>query len=313
MIELQYYLLNLPDGLIYGLLAMGIYISLRILDIPDLTTEGSFGFGMVVSVLAALHGHPALALFLGMIAGAGAGIITGLLQTKLSVHPVLAGIITMSGLYSINLVCYSLTDKGATTNLSYDKSTVFEKVKELLGIRGQFETSVVKAEVSFIIVILVLLIVIWFFRTRIGLCIRATGDNPDMVSASSINVDRTKIIGLMIANALIGLSGALASQSLGYSDVNTANGTLIYGLAAVIIGEAIFGKRGPAIGVLSAVVGSILYKLIVAFVIRENIFGEKSANLMKFTCALIVAITLAVPAIKRMIAERKQRKAAKKC
>ena len=313
MIELQYYLLNLPDGLIYGLLAMGIYISLRILDIPDLTTEGSFGFGMVVSVLAALHGHPVLALFLGMIAGAGAGIITGFLQTKLSVHPVLAGIITMSGLYSINLVCYSLTDKGATTNLSYDKSTVFEKVKELLGIRGQFETSVIKSVVSFIIVILVLLIVIWFFRTRVGLCIRATGDNSDMVSASSINVDRTKIIGLMIANALIGLSGALASQSLGYSDVNTANGTLIYGLAAVIIGEAIFGKRGPAIGVLSAVAGSILYKLIVAFVIRENIFGEKSANLMKFTCALIVAITLAVPAIKRRIAERKQRKAAKKC
>lgn len=313
MIELQYYLLNLPDGLIYGLLAMGIYISLRILDIPDLTTEGSFGFGMVVSVLAALHGHPVLALFLGMIAGAGAGIITGFLQTKLSVHPVLAGIITMSGLYSINLVCYSLTDKGATTNLSYDKSTVFEKVKELLGIRGQFETSVIKSGVSLIIVILVLLIVIWFFRTRVGLCIRATGDNPDMVSASSINVDRTKIIGLMIANALIGLSGALASQSLGYSEVNTANGTLIYGLAAVIIGEAIFGKRGPAIGVLSAVAGSILYKLIVAFVIRENIFGEKSANLMKFTCALIVAITLAVPAIKRMFAERKQRKAAKKC
>lgn len=313
MIELQYYLLNLPDGLIYGLLAMGIYISLRILDIPDLTTEGSFGFGMVVSVLAALHGHPVLALFLGMIAGAGAGIITGFLQTKLSVHPVLAGIITMSGLYSINLVCYSLTDKGATTNLSYDKNTVFEKVKEILGIRGQFETSVIKSGVSLIIVILVLLIVIWFFRTRVGLCIRATGDNPDMVSASSINVDRTKIIGLMIANALIGLSGALASQSLGYSEVNTANGTLIYGLAAVIIGEAIFGKRGPAIGVLSAVAGSILYKLIVAFVIRENIFGEKSVNLMKFTCALIVAITLAVPAIKRMFAERKQRKAAKKC
>lgn len=310
MVELQYYLSNLPDGLIYGLLAMGIYISLRILDIPDLTTEGSFGFGMVVSVLTALHGHPILALFLGMAAGAVAGIITGLLQTKLSVHPVLAGIITMSGLYSINLVCYSLTDKGATTNLSYEKNTVFEKVKELFGIRGQFETSVVKAVVSFIIVILVLMIVIWFFRTRVGLCVRATGDNPDMVSASSINVDRTKIIGLLIANALIGLSGALASQSLGYSDINTSNGTLIYGLAAVIIGEAIFGKRGPAIGVLSAVVGSILYKLIVAFVIRENIFGEKSANLMKFTCALIVAITLAIPAIKRMIAERKQRKAA---
>lgn len=311
MIELQYYLSNLPDALIYGLLAMGIYISLRILDIPDLTTEGSFGFGAVISVLTALNGHPIFALFAGMLAGACAGIITGFLQTKLKVHPVLAGIITMSGLYSINLVGYSMTEKGATTNLSYDKNTVFEKVKELLGIRGQFQTSVVKAVVSFVIVILVVCIMIWFFRTRIGLCIRATGDNPDMVSASSINVDRTKIIGLMIANALIGFSGALASQSLGYSDINTSNGTLIYGLAAVIIGEAILGKRGPAVGVVSAVLGSVLYKLIVALVIRENIFGDKSANLMKLTCALIVAITLAIPAAKQKMAERKQRKAAR--
>ena len=311
MIELQYYLSNLPDALIYGLLAMGIYISLRILDIPDLTTEGSFGFGAVISVLTALNGHPIFALFAGMLAGACAGIITGFLQTKLKVHPVLAGIITMSGLYSINLVGYSMTEKGATTNLSYDKNTVFEKVKELLGIRGQFQTSVVKAVVSFVIVILVICIMIWFFRTRIGLCIRATGDNPDMVSASSINVDRTKIIGLMIANALIGFSGALASQSLGYSDINTSNGTLIYGLAAVIIGEAILGKRGPAVGVVSAVLGSVLYKLIVALVIRENIFGDKSANLMKLTCALIVAITLAIPAAKQKMAERKQRKAAR--
>lgn len=311
MIELQYYLSNLPDGLIYGLLAMGIYISLRILDIPDLTTEGSFGFGVVVSVLISLQGHPVLALFAGTLAGACAGFITGCLQTKLKVHPVLAGIITMSGLYSINLVCYSLTEKGATTNLSYDKNTVFEKIKELFQIRGQYETSVVKAVVSLGIVILVLCIIIWFFRTHIGLCVRATGDNPDMVSASSINVDRTKIIGLMIANGLIGLAGAMASQSLGYSDINTANGTLIYGLAAVIIGEAILGKRGPAVGVLSAVLGSVLYKLIVASVIRQNIFGDKSANLMKLTCALIVAITLAIPAIKQKAAERKQRKAAR--
>ena len=305
MIELQYYLSNVPDCLIYGLLAMGIYISLRILDIPDLTTEGSFGFGAVISVLVALAGHPILALFAGMIAGGFAGVITGFLQTKLKVHPVLAGIITMSGLYSINLVCYSLTEKGATTNLSYNKITVFEKIKQLLLIRGQFETSMVKTVVSLIIVI------IWFFKTHIGLCIRATGDNPDMVRASSINVDRTKIIGLMLANGLIGLSGALSSQSLGYSDVNTANGTLIYGLAAVIIGEAIFGKRGATIGLISAVTGSVIYKLIVAFVIRENLFGELSSNLMKFTCALIVAITLAVPAIKQKMAENKQRKAAR--
>lgn len=311
MIELQYYLSNMPDCLIYGLLAMGIYISLRILDTPDLTTEGSFGFGAVVSVLVSLQGHPVLALFAGILAGASAGLVSGCLQTKLKVHPVLAGIITMSGLYSINLVCYSLTDKGATTNLSYNKITIFEKVKEIFQIRGQFETSMVKMVVSLLIVILVLGIIIWFFKTHIGLCIRATGDNPDMVRASSINVDRTKIMGLMIANGLIGLSGALASQSIGYSEINTANGTLIYGLAAVIIGEAIFGKRGATIGVISAVAGSVVYKLIVAFVIRESLFGDKSANLMKLTCALIVAITLAIPAVKEKIADNKQRKAAR--
>ena len=239
-----------------------------------------------------------------------AGLITGALQTKLNVHPVLAGIITMSGLYSINLVCYSLTDKGQTTNLSYGKVTIFEKVKETLGIRGMFETSMVKAGVSFIIALVVILLVICFFKTHLGLCIRATGDNPDMVRASSINVDRTKIVGLMMANGLIGLSGALQSQSISYADISLQNGTLIYGLAAVIIGEVIFGKRSVATGIVSAVIGSVLYKIIVAFVIRQQLFGDMSSNLMKFTCALIVAITLAVPAIKERMAARKIRKGA---
>ncbi|MGN1050710.1 MAG: ABC transporter permease, partial [Acutalibacteraceae bacterium] len=130
MVELQYYISCLPDCFLYGLLAIGIYISLRILDIPDLTTEGSFGFGVVVSALVSLEGHPYLALLAGMFAGAFAGLITGFLQTKLHVHPVLAGIITMSGFYSINLMCYSLTDKGATTNLSFNKVTVFDSIKE---------------------------------------------------------------------------------------------------------------------------------------------------------------------------------------
>ena len=311
MVELQYYLTNVPEALIYGLLAMGIYISLRVLDIPDLTTEGSFGFGAVISVLISLNGHPVLAIFAGMVAGAAAGFITGALQTKLNVHPVLAGIITMSGLYSINLVCYSLTEKGQTTNLSYGQVTIFEKVKQLFGIRGMFDTTMEKAAVSLIIAVLVIVIVIWFFKTHLGLCIRATGDNPDMVRASSINVDRTKIIGLMIANGLIGLSGALQSQSIGYADISLQNGTLIYGLAAVIIGEVIFGKKSIAKGIISAVIGSVIYKIIVAFVIRQELFGDMSSNLMKFTCALIVAITLAVPAIKAKVAERKIRKVAK--
>lgn len=308
-----YYLSNLPDGLIYGLLAMGIYISLRILDIPDLTTEGSFGFGAVISVLVSLKGFPLLGLLAGLVAGLLAGAITGLLQTKLSVHPVLAGIITMSGLYSINLVCYSFTEKGATTNLSYNQTTIFEGIKDIFGISGQFPTTLVKASVSLVIVILLIILVALFFKTNLGLRIRATGDNPDMVRSSSINVDMTKIIGLMLANSLIGFAGALASQSIGYSDINLCNGALIYGLAAVIIGEAIFGKRGVTVGLVSAVTGSVVYKLIVAFVVRMNLFGERSANLMKFTCALIVAITLAIPAIKQKMAETKKRKAARSC
>lgn len=308
-----YYLSNLPDGLIYGLLAMGIYISLRILDIPDLTTEGSFGFGAVISVLVTLAGHPVLGLVAGLVAGLLAGAITGFLQTKLMVHPVLAGIITMSGLYSINLVCYSLTDKGATTNLSYNQSTIFETVKDMLGVSGQFNTTLVKAVVSLVIVILFLVLMSLFFKTHLGLRIRATGDNPDMVRSSSINVDMTKIIGLMIANGLIGFAGAMASQSIGYADINLCNGTLIYGLAAVIIGEAVFGKRSVTVGLVSAVAGSVIYKLIVAFVVRMNLFGDRSANLMKFTCALIVAITLAIPAVKQKMAEARQRKAGRSC
>ena len=306
-----YYLSNLPDGLIYGLLAMGIYISLRILDIPDLTTEGSFGFGAVISVLISLQGHPLLGLFAGLAAGILAGAITGFLQTRLSVHPVLAGIITMSGLYSINLVCYSLTEKGATTNLSYNQTTIFDAIKAIFGIKGQFPTTLVKASVSLLIAILLIVMVALFFKTNLGLRIRATGDNPDMVRSSSINVDMTKIIALMLSNGLIGFAGALASQSIGYSDINLCNGALIYGLAAVIIGEAIFGRRGVTIGLISAVTGSVVYKLIVAFVVRMNLFGDRSANLMKFTCALIVAITLAIPAVKEKMAESKKRKAAR--
>ena len=188
-----------------------------------------------------------------------------------------------------------------------------EKIKEILGVRGQLNTVLVKVVVNLVIVAVVLALVIWFFRTHMGLCIRATGDNPDMVRASSINVDLTKIIGLMLANGLIGMSGALASQSLGYSDINTSSGTWIYGLAAVIIGETILGRRGASMGLISAVTGSVIYKLIVAFVIRKSLFGDKSASLMKLTCALLVAITLAIPAIKGYIAEKKQRREERAC
>ena len=259
------YLTALQEGLLYGLLALGVYISLRVLDIPDLTTEGSFGFGSALAAVLAAGGHTYLSLPIAFLGGMAAGLITGLLQTKLQVHPVLAGIITMSGLYSVNLI-----------------------------------------------VLVVTLLLIVFFKTHVGLCIRATGDNQDMVRASSINVDATLILGLCISNGLIGLAGALVTHYVGYSDTSTSNGTLIYGLAAVIIGEALFGKRGVTVGLISAVCGSVIYKLIVTFVVDIELFGTNSANLMKLMCAVIVAATFIIPAAKHTVRNRKVKKEARR-
>ncbi len=302
---MQVYFTAIEEGFLYGLLALGIYISLRILDIPDLTTEGSFGFGSAVAAVVASNGFSFLSFILAFLAGVLAGVISGLLQTKLKVHPVLAGIITMSGLYSVNLMVRG------SSNLNFNDNSVFTKLFRRFDITGA-DKKIAGLIIGAVICIVVLILLIVFFRTHLGLCIRATGDNPDMVRASSINVDFSLIFGLALANGLIALSGALISHYLGLSDQSFANGTLIYGLAAVIIGEAIFGKRNVALGLASAVVGSVIYKIIVAFVIDVSLFGKNSENLMKLTCAIIVAVTLVVPEIKHRIQNAKTKKEARK-
>lgn len=302
---MQVYITAIEEGFLYGLLALGIYISLRILDIPDLTTEGSFGFGSAVAAVVASQGFSFLSFIAAFFCGVLAGTVTGLLQTKLKVHPVLAGIITMSALYSINLMVRG------SSNLNFNDNSVFTKLFKALNIKGA-DKKIVGLIIGAVICAAVLIVVIVFFRTHLGLCIRATGDNPDMVKASSINVDFSLIFGIALANGLIALSGALISHYLGLSDQSFSNGTLIYGLAAVIIGEAIFGKKNVALGFISAVVGSVIYKIIVAFVIDVSLFGKNSENLMKLTCAIIVAATLVIPEIKKQIENRKIRKEAKK-
>lgn len=301
---MQVYITAIEEGFLYGLLALGIFISLRILNIPDLTTEGSFGFGSAVAAVVASHGFSLLSFIAAFAAGVLAGVITGLLQTKLKVHPVLAGIITMSGLYSVNLMVRG------SSNLNFNNNSVFQKLFTALGVSG-LNKKITGLIIGAIVCIAVTIIVILFFRTHLGLCIRATGDNPDMVKASSVNVDFSLIFGLALANGLIALSGAFISHYLGLSDQSFSNGTLIYGLAAVVIGEAVFGKRNVALGFISAVVGSVIYKVIVAFVIDVSLFGKNSENLMKLTCALIVAVTLIIPEIKNMIKNGKIRKEAK--
>lgn len=302
---MQVYITAIEEGFLYGLLALGIYISLRILDIPDLTTEGSFGFGSAVAAVVASQGFSLMSFVAAFIAGMLAGIVTGLLQTKLKVHPVLAGIITMSGLYSINLMVRG------SSNLNFNDNSVFTKFFSMVEISG-INKKITGLIIGAVICIVITVLVIVFFRTHLGLCIRATGDNKDMVKASSINVDFSLIFGLALANGLIALSGALVSHYLGLSDQSFANGTLIYGLAAVIIGEAIFGKKSVALGFISAVVGSVIYKVIVAFVIDVSLFGKNSENLMKLTCAIIVAVTLIIPEIKKQIENGKIKKEAKR-
>ena len=300
------YVVALQEGFLYGILALGVYLSLRILNLPDLTTEGSFGFGASIAAIVAAAGHPFLSLPLALLAGAMAGMVTGLLQTKLKIHPVLSGIITMNGLYTVNLMAMG------TTNLSVSGSNALFKMLYACFELDAFQKKVVGAVAGGIVAIVVLLVMILFFKTHLGMCIRATGDNPDMVRASSINADRTKVVGLCVSNALVALSGGLIVHYSGYADINASSGTLVYGLAAVIIGEAICGRSGPTRGLISAVIGSVIYKLIVTLVVDLNLFGSYSANMMKLMCAVIVAVTLAIPAVKQYGEQRRLMREAKK-
>lgn len=300
------YIVALQEGFLYGILALGIYLSLRILNLPDLTTEGSFGFGASIAAIVAAAGHPVLSLPAAVIAGAMAGMVTGLLQTKLRIHPVLSGIITMNGLYTVNLMAMG------TINLSIGSPNSLFKLLYSCFELDPLGKKVVGAVAGGVVAVAVLLMMILFFKTHLGMCIRATGDNPDMVRASSINADRTKLIGLCVSNALVALSGALIVHYSGYADVNASSGTLVYGLASVIIGEAVFGRSGPTRGLISAIIGSVIYKLIVTLVVDLNLFGANSANMMKLMCAVIVAVTLAIPAIRQYGQQRKLMKEAEK-
>ena len=293
---------SLQLGLLYGILAIGVYISFRILNVPDLTTEGSFTFGLATSAICALSGHFVLGIVLSIFSGALAGCITGFLQTKCKIHPILSGIITMSGLYTINLAVM----KNAVNVSLIGKMELFSYVMEKM---PQLSRDTVKTTLALIFALIVCIVIIRFFKTHIGLCIRATGDNEAMVSSSSINVDATKIFALAISNACVGLSGGLMAQYQGYADINSSVGILVVGLASVIIGEVIFGRRSVTIGIISAVVGSIVYRYIMALATATHIFP---AFALKLVSACIVGIALSIPAVKEAAALSKIKKEAGK-
>ncbi len=268
------------QGLIWGIMAIGVYITYKVLDIADLTVDGSITTGGATCVMLMLAGFPAWAAMLGALgAGLLAGLVTGLLHTAMGIPALLSGILTQLSLYSINLRIMQKSNQ----SISVDKYDL------LVSLRYIPQAILITA----ILAVAVIAVLYWFFGTSLGCSIRATGANPNMSRAQGINVDMTKIIGLMISNGLVALSGALLSQYNGFADVKMGIGSIVIGLAAVIIGEVIFSKifHNFALKLLSVVLGAIIYYIVLQFVFW---FGL-NPDYLKLLTAVVVAIFLAVP------------------
>lgn len=273
-------------GCIYALVALALFLSFRILNIADMTTDGAFTLGCAVSATIAVAGHPLLALPAAMIAGACAGFITAFLQTKLKIPSILAGIITNTGLYTVNLAVM-----GFSSNVSMVKAdTMFSLVKPYLG-------SVYKLIPAAVLTVVMGVLLVLFLKTRLGLSIRATGDNPDMVRASSINTAFTVTVGLCLSNAMTALSGAVLAQYQKTADINLGTGMVIIGLASLIIGETLMPKGKTWMKALGAILGSILYRFIIAIALRLDLPSE----CLKLISAVIVALAIGLPAIKSAV------------
>ena len=276
---------TLTQGLIYAQLSYGIYITYKILDFPDLTADGSFPLGAAVSALLLVSGcDPYLALVIAAAAGAVSGLATGIIHVRLKVRDLLAGIITMTALFSINLQI-------AGSNLAIDRSfdTIFNAKPTML-LFGSLTLMQRKLVVSLILVILMKLVLDWYFRTRNGLLLRAAGDNASFVTGIAKDVGRIKIIGLVIANALIALSGAIVAQEQRSFSATMGTGQMVFGLATVIIGSTLF-KRLPFVkGTTAVVVGSIVYKAVIQVAISMGL----PANLLKLITAVLFLVILVI-------------------
>ena len=271
---------NVAQGLIWGLMALGVYITFRLLDFADLTVDGSFATGGAVTVVLILHGWsvPA-ALLIAILAGLAAGLITGLLHTLLGIPPILAGILTQIALYSINLNIMGM----ANLAVSVDQYPLLLSSRKITA----------SILIALVLIAIVIMALYWYFGTEQGSAIRATGCNPAMSKAQGINISVTKVIALSLSNALVALSGGFMAQYQGFADINMGRGAIVIGLAAVIIGEVIFGKvfRNFALKMSAVAIGAILYYLVYQVVIWLGLNTDD----MKLITALIVAAFLAIP------------------
>lgn len=283
------------QGILWGVLVLGVYITYRILDIADLTVDGSFALGgCVCATLVVGHGmNPLLALLISTVAGMIAGAVTGFLHTVFGIPAILSGILTQISLWSINLRIMG------KSNIPLLKSkTIFSGLIDLTGLKS----SQVSAIIGIVIAVVLITVLYWFFGTEIGSALRATGDNEDMIRALGVDTKMTKMIALMLSNGLVGLSGGLVCQSQKYADIGMGTGAIVIGLAAIVIGDVLMGKlRSFYSRLTSAVVGSVVYFLIRAIVLQLGM----DANDMKLLSAIIVALALCVPvAINKYRAQR---------
>lgn len=286
-------------GFLYALVAMALFLSYRILDIADMSTDGCFVLGAAVSVTMAAAGHPILAIPAAMIAGSLSGFVTAFLQTRMGLPSILAGIVTNMGLYTVNLMVMDWS-----ANVSLLKTPTVFSIFSDLEIGGAWSDVILAGTVTILAGILLVL----FLKTRIGLSIRATGDNMDMVRASSINPTFTITIGLCLSNALTALSGAMVGQYQNTADINGGTGIVVIGLACLIIGETVLGKRTIIKGALAAIIGSIIYRLIYAIVLYTKFMPVQA---LKLATAIIVALAIAAPTIKNWVAFNKRKMAAR--
>lgn len=295
----------LAQGLVWGIMAIGVFITYKVLDVADLTVDGSICTGGAVCVVLITNGVPVqLALLAAFGAGVLAGIMTGLFHTACGIPVLLAGILTQLALYSINLRIMGWgTSAGSKANLpiSVDKYNLLISARNVLSAGLNNPIAVLLIFVAILVAILY-----WFFGTELGSSLRATGSNENMARAQGINTNFTKVLGLALSNGIVALAGALLAQYQGFADINMGRGSIVIGLAAVIIGEVLLGKifRNFALRLLSAVVGAIIYYIVIQFVLRLGL----STDDLKLLSSLVVAVFLAVPYWKSRIVQPHKQK-----
>ena len=279
------------QGIIWGLMAIGVYITFRVLDVADLTVDGSLGTGGAVLVMCATSGmNIYVSMIIAFLAGCLAGLVTGVFHTVFGIPAILAGILTQLALYSINLRILGNKANQTINVMNYDLVVSLRNITQ----------SII---VGLVIVFLFIAILYWFFGTELGHSIRATGCNQSMARANGINTNVNKIIGLVISNGIVALSGALLAQYQGFADVNMGRGAIVIGLAAVIIGEVVLGKifKNFALRLLACVFGGVVYYVVITFVLRLGL----NANDLKLFSAIVVALFLGVPYWKNKLAAKK--------